>query len=106
MVDGRKRGVIFDVGHGRLSLPLEEVILRSTWNPAKVIQHEELGHLSVGAPADIAVLRLEETAGRLRSAGRSAVGHLCPQGAGAQAPVAASEGPNGVRRAIGRGCAG
>jgi dihydroorotase len=43
-----------------LGMPLEEVILRSTWNPAKEIQHEELGHLSVGAPADIAVLRLEK----------------------------------------------
>lgn len=106
MIDGRKRGVIFDVGHGRLSflwrlavpmvkagfvpdtistdihnesintgmqdmlnvmskflalgMSLEDVILRSTWNPARVIQHEELGHLSVGAPADVAVLRLEK----------------------------------------------
>uniref|UniRef100_Q01TE0 Dihydroorotase n=1 Tax=Solibacter usitatus (strain Ellin6076) TaxID=234267 RepID=Q01TE0_SOLUE len=106
MVEGRKRGVIFDVGHGNgsflwncavpvmkagfipdsistdlhyasmmggmkdmlnvmdkflaLGMPLDEVILRSTWNPAKEIQHEELGHLSVGAPADIAVLRLEK----------------------------------------------
>jgi dihydroorotase len=105
MLDGRKRGVIFDVGHGggsflwRVAVPLmkagfipdsistdlhvgsmnagmkdmlnvmdkflamgmslDEVILRSTWHPAKEIQHEELGHLSVGAPADVAVLRLE-----------------------------------------------
>ncbi len=102
---GRKRGVIFDVGHGggsflwRVAIPavkegfvpdsistdlhigsmnagmkdmlnvmdkflamgmsLEDVILRSTWNPAREIKHEELGHLSVGAPADIAVLRVE-----------------------------------------------
>jgi dihydroorotase len=106
MIEGRKRGVIFDVGHGNgsflwscavplmkagflpdsistdlhyasmnggmkdmlnvmdkflaLGMPLEEVILRSTWNPAKEIQHEELGHLSVGAPADVAVLRVEK----------------------------------------------
>ena len=106
MIEGRKRGVIFDVGHGNgsflwscavplmkagfipdsistdlhyssmnggmkdmlnvmdkflaLGMPLEEVIVRSTWNPAKEIQHEELGHLSVGAPADIAVLRREQ----------------------------------------------
>jgi dihydroorotase len=106
MIEGRKRGVIFDVGHGNgsflwscavplmkagfipdsistdlhyasmmggmkdmlnvmdkflaLGMPLDEVILRSTWNPAKEIQHEELGHLSVGAPADIAVLRLDK----------------------------------------------
>ena len=106
MVDGRKRGVIFDVGHGggsflwscaiplmkagfipdsistdlhyssmnggmkdmlnvmdkflAMGMPLEEVILRSTWNPAREIQHDELGNLSVGSPADVAVLRLEK----------------------------------------------
>ena len=105
MVDGRKRGVIFDVGHGGASflwscaiplmkagfipdsistdlhysssnggmrdmlnvmdkflamgMSLDEVILRSTWNPAKEIQHEELGNLSVGSPADVAVLRVQ-----------------------------------------------
>jgi dihydroorotase len=104
--EGRKRGVIFDVGHGGgsfawrvavpalqagflpdsistdlhigsmnagmknmlevmskflvLGVPLDEVIRRSTWNPAREIKHEELGHLSVGAPADVAVLRLTE----------------------------------------------
>ena len=104
--DARKRGVLFDVGHGggsflwRIAVPavkagflpdsistdlhtssmnagmkdmlnvmdkflamglaLEEVILRSTWNPAREIKHEELGHLSPGASADIAVLRLEK----------------------------------------------
>ena len=36
------------------------IVLRSTWNPAKEIKHEELGHLSIGAPADVAVLRLEK----------------------------------------------
>jgi dihydroorotase len=106
MIEGRKRGVIFDVGHGNgsflwscaiplmkagfipdsistdlhyssmmggmkdmlnvmskflaLGMSLDEVILRSTWNPAKEIQHEELGHLSVGAPADLTVLRVEK----------------------------------------------
>jgi len=105
MWEGRKRGVIFDVGHGggsfawriavpalkegflpdsistdlhigsmnsgmkdmlnvmdkflAMGMPLDDVIGRSTWNPAREIRHEELGHLSVGAPADIAVLRLE-----------------------------------------------
>ena len=105
MLDGRKRGVIFDVGHGggsflwscaiplmkagfipdsistdlhahsmnagmkdmlnvmdkflAMGMPLDDVILRSTWNPAREIQHEELGHLSAGAVADVAVLRLE-----------------------------------------------
>jgi len=105
MWEGRKRGVIFDVGHGggsfawRIAVPamregflpdsistdlhigsmnsgmkdmlnvmdkflamgmsLDDVILRSTWNPAREIGHEDLGHLSVGAPADIAVIKLE-----------------------------------------------
>ena len=104
--EARKRGVIFDVGHGggsflwRIAVPalkegflpdsistdlhigsmnagmkdmlnvmdkflamrmsLEDVILRSTWNPAREIKHDELGHLSVGALADITVLRLEK----------------------------------------------
>jgi dihydroorotase len=104
--EGRKRGVIFDVGHGggsfvwRIAAPavkagfipdsistdlhigsmnagmkdmlnvmdkflamgmsLDDVILRSTWNPAREIKQEELGHLSPGAVADIAVLRLEK----------------------------------------------
>jgi dihydroorotase len=43
-----------------LGMSLDEVILRSTWNPAHEIQHDELGNLSVGAPADVAVLRLEK----------------------------------------------
>ena len=106
MIDGRKRGVIFDVGHGggsfawriavpaieqgfppdsistdlhtgsmnagmmdmlnvmskflALGLPVDDVIRLSTWNPAREIQREELGHLSVGAPADIAVLKMEQ----------------------------------------------
>lgn len=105
LFEARKRGVIFDVGHGagsflfrqavpavrqgfvpdsvstdlhissmnagmkdmlnvmskflNIGMPLADVIARSTWNPAREIKHEELGHLSVGAPADIAVLRLE-----------------------------------------------
>jgi dihydroorotase len=42
-----------------LGLTMDEVLLRSTWNPAKAIKQEQLGHLSVGAPADIAVLRVE-----------------------------------------------
>jgi dihydroorotase len=42
-----------------LGMPLKDVVLRSTWNPAKEIKLEQLGHLSVGAPADVAVLRLE-----------------------------------------------
>ncbi len=41
-----------------LGMPLEEVILRSTWRPAQVIHREDLGHLSPGAVADLAVLNL------------------------------------------------
>jgi dihydroorotase len=105
LFEGRKRGVIFDVGHGSgsftwrvavpiiaegflpdsistdlhaggstssvkdmlnvmskflaLGLSIEDVIVRSTWNPALEINQQQLGHLSIGAPADIAVLRLE-----------------------------------------------
>jgi dihydroorotase len=106
MLEGRERGVIYDVGHGggsflfrvaipltkagfwpdsistdlhfssmngamkdmlnvaskfmALGMPLPAVIAASTWNPAKEIHHEELGNLSVGAPADVAVLRIEK----------------------------------------------
>jgi dihydroorotase len=42
-----------------LGVPLDEVIRRSTWNPAREVRQETLGHLSVGAVADVAVLRVE-----------------------------------------------
>ena len=41
-----------------LGEPLKEVIRESTVNPANEIKHPELGHLTVGAVADIAVLNL------------------------------------------------
>lgn len=41
-----------------LGLPLAEVIRESTVNPARQIGHPELGHLSVGAIGDVAVLNL------------------------------------------------
>jgi dihydroorotase len=102
----RKRGVLFDVGHGarsfwfriaapalkqhfgpdtistdlhqrsalipqanmvttlskflNLGMTLEEVIFRSTVAPAQAIRQPELGTLSVGAMADIAVLELQK----------------------------------------------
>jgi dihydroorotase len=105
LLEGRKRGVLFDVGHGaasftwRVAVPIvregflpdtistdlstnsmvtgardlltvvnkclamglsvEQVIERSTWNAARAIRKPDLGHLSVGAPADVAVLRLQ-----------------------------------------------
>jgi len=45
-----------------LGVPLADVIMRSTVAPAKEIGHPELGTLSVGAEADIAVLDLVEGA--------------------------------------------
>ena len=106
MFEGRKRGVIFDVGHGggsfvfrvaipltkagfwpdsistdlhvssmngamkdmlnigskfmAMGMPLADVIAASTWNPAKEIKREELGNLSVGSAADVAVLSVEK----------------------------------------------
>jgi dihydroorotase len=102
----RKRGVIFDVGHGggsflfrqaepavrqgfvpdsistdlhndsmnsgmkdmlnvmskflNLGVSLDDVIRMSTSNPAHEIKHDELGNLSVGSDADVAVLHLEK----------------------------------------------
>jgi dihydroorotase len=41
-----------------MGLSVQDVILRSTWNPAKVINRQELGNLSVGTEADIAVFSL------------------------------------------------
>src|SRR5437773_2652179 len=41
-----------------MGLALDDVIGRSTWNPAREIKHEELGNLSVGGSADVAVLRV------------------------------------------------
>lgn len=41
-----------------IGLTLPEVIARSTWYPAQVIQRTELGHLTPGAVADVAVLDL------------------------------------------------
>jgi dihydroorotase len=105
MFAGRKRGVIFDVGHGggsfswqvataaiqqgflpdsistdmhvssmnagmkdmlnvmskflALGIKPDQIIEWSTWNPAREIHHEDLGNLSVGSPADVAVLSLD-----------------------------------------------
>ena len=43
-----------------MGMNLKSVITASTWKPAQVIKREELGHLSVGAIADIAVLNIRE----------------------------------------------
>lgn len=43
-----------------LGMPLEAVVGCATWNPARAARREELGNLTPGAPADIAVLNLEK----------------------------------------------
>jgi dihydroorotase len=43
-----------------MGMPLKDVILRSTWSPAQVIRRPELGHLTPGSEADVAVFSLRE----------------------------------------------
>ena len=60
-----------------MGMSLPDVLLRSTWQPAKEIRHEDLGNLSVGSPADIAVLRVEKGKfGFVDSLGGRLDGHL------------------------------
>jgi dihydroorotase len=42
-----------------LKMSMKDVIAASTSNPAREVRREELGHLSAGAVADIALLRLD-----------------------------------------------
>ncbi len=43
-----------------MGMDLKSVITASTWKPAQVIKREELGHLSIGAIADITILTIRE----------------------------------------------
>ncbi len=43
-----------------LDMPLNEVVTTVTWSPAQVIKRTDLGHLSVGAIADVTLLNLRE----------------------------------------------
>jgi dihydroorotase len=43
-----------------MGMGLQDVILRTTWNPAQVIKRLDLGHLTVGSEADIAVFNLKK----------------------------------------------
>jgi dihydroorotase len=43
-----------------MGMDLKSVITASTWYPAKEIKHEELGNLSVGSGADVAILNIRE----------------------------------------------
>jgi dihydroorotase len=106
IADARKRGIIFDVGHGggafswrqavpamqqgfkpdvistdlhiqsmnggmkdlanvlskfiNMGMSVQDAIARATWAPANVINRKELGHLSVGAEADVAVFNVRK----------------------------------------------
>ena len=106
LFEARKRGVLFDVGHGggsflfsqavpamkqgfipdsistdlhtgsmnagmkdmlnvmskflNLGMSIQDVILRSTWNPAQQIKKPELGSLGAGSTADLVVLSLKK----------------------------------------------
>jgi dihydroorotase len=43
-----------------MGMSLQDAITRSTWNPANVINRKELGNLSPGADADVAVFNLRK----------------------------------------------
>ena len=43
-----------------MGMDVPSVIRASTWEPARVIKRENLGHLSVGAIADVAILTMRE----------------------------------------------
>ncbi|EAR02524.1 dihydroorotase [Maribacter sp. HTCC2170] len=43
-----------------MNMPIDEVIASVTWNPANIIKRPDLGHLSVGAVADLTVLKLRK----------------------------------------------
>ena len=59
-----------------LGMSMEEIIERSTWTPAQIIQRTHLGHLSVGAEADIAVFKVSDGEfGYIDSRGRSMKGN-------------------------------
>jgi dihydroorotase len=43
-----------------MGMKLTDVIKASTWNPAREIKREELGHLSMDAIADVTILNLRQ----------------------------------------------
>lgn len=43
-----------------LGLSIQDVVLRTTWNPAQVISRAELGNLDIGAEADVTVLNVRD----------------------------------------------
>ena len=43
-----------------MGMTLSDIIYRATWSPAQIIKRTDLGHLSVGAMADLAILKLDK----------------------------------------------
>lgn len=43
-----------------MDMSVNDVIAKATWNPAKIIKRNDLGHLSIGAVADITILNLRD----------------------------------------------
>ncbi|MGH9338870.1 MAG: amidohydrolase/deacetylase family metallohydrolase [Acidobacteriota bacterium] len=41
-----------------MGMSLQDIVAASTWKPAQIIQRDDLGHLNVGAEADLAVINL------------------------------------------------
>jgi dihydroorotase len=41
-----------------IGVPLQDIIRLTTWEPAQLMKRSELGHLTPGVGADVAVLRL------------------------------------------------
>lgn len=59
-----------------MGMPLKEILLRGSWNAAKAINRDDLGHLSIGAVADIAVLGLVDgTFGFVDAGGEKIIGN-------------------------------
>jgi dihydroorotase len=59
-----------------IGMSVQDVIVRSTWNPAKVIHRPDLGNLSPGSVADVAVLSLAKgTLGFLDITGEKVAGN-------------------------------
>ena len=43
-----------------MGMPVQQVIEKASWSPAQMINRDDLGHLTPGAVADIAVIRIRE----------------------------------------------
>ncbi len=59
----------------KYGMKLQDIIFRATWNPAMAIKRQDLGHLTEGAVADIAILRVRKGEfGFIDSAGKKIKG--------------------------------